>query len=238
MSEEYNIYCDESCHLEHDGINDMGIGCIWMKKNRTTEINSRIREIKKRNGTPPNAEIKWTKVSPAKHQLYIDLINYFFDDDDLHYRVLIVPDKKILDHNRYNQTHDEFYYKMYFDMLKAIFDPMSKYNIYTDIKDTHSANRILLLHDILCNNQYDFSHNIIKKVQPINSKDVQAMQITDVLTGAVTYANRVWENNSHSKTKMELIELIKKRSKYTLRKTTLLNEKKFNMLMWCADYGM
>lgn len=22
----YNVYCDETCHLEHDGINDMVIG--------------------------------------------------------------------------------------------------------------------------------------------------------------------------------------------------------------------
>lgn len=25
----YNIYCDESCYLEHDGINVMAFGAIW-----------------------------------------------------------------------------------------------------------------------------------------------------------------------------------------------------------------
>ena len=26
---EYNIYCDESCHLEHDNIIIMELGAIW-----------------------------------------------------------------------------------------------------------------------------------------------------------------------------------------------------------------
>lgn len=26
MGKVYNVYCDESCHLEHDCINDMVIG--------------------------------------------------------------------------------------------------------------------------------------------------------------------------------------------------------------------
>lgn len=38
-------------------------------------------------------EMKWTKISPAKVDLYKDLVNYFFDDDDLHFRGVIIPDK-------------------------------------------------------------------------------------------------------------------------------------------------
>ena len=41
---------------------------------------------------------------------------------------LVVPDKSELAHEQYNQTHDEFYYKMYFDMLKVIFEPAQKIN--------------------------------------------------------------------------------------------------------------
>jgi len=29
MRDTYNIYCDESCHLEHDGIPTMVIGAVW-----------------------------------------------------------------------------------------------------------------------------------------------------------------------------------------------------------------
>ena len=34
----YNVYCDETCHLEHDGINDMVIGAIWCPQNKLKSI--------------------------------------------------------------------------------------------------------------------------------------------------------------------------------------------------------
>ena len=91
MPTTINMYCDESCHLEHDGINVMGLGAVWCDKKHVREINERIREIKKRNGVSCHSEVKWAKVGPSKKQLYIDLINYFFDNDDLTFGFLLFP---------------------------------------------------------------------------------------------------------------------------------------------------
>ena len=235
MSDYINIYCDESCHLENDGINVMGLGGLWCSKYKITEINQRIKDIKVRNGVSPNSEVKWTKVSPAKRQLYVDLINYFFDDDDLHFRGLIIPDKSALNHEKYNQTHEDFYYKMYFEMLKTIFSPTLKYSVYVDIKDTNSAIRTRKLEDVCCNSLYDFSHRIIRNIQPIRSHEVQAMQLVDILLGALVYANREFGDSEHrSETKRELVDLIKKKSNYSLKKSTLLREEKFNIFIWEA----
>ena len=99
---------------------------------------SLIRDIKIRNGISPVAELKWTKISPSKVIAYKDIINYFFDDDDLYFRAIIIPDKTKLNHQAFNQTHDDWYYKMYFDMLKVILAPEDRYEIYIDIKDSHS----------------------------------------------------------------------------------------------------
>ena len=96
---------------------------INSNQEKLKEINHRIREIKRRNGVSERMELKWTKISPAKVDMYKDIINYFFDDDDLHLRAIIVPDKGKLDHQKYHQTHDDWYYKMYFTMLKVIFAP-------------------------------------------------------------------------------------------------------------------
>ena len=104
----FNIYCDESCHLEHDGINVMVLGSIWCPQSKLKEINHRIQEIKARNGIKKEAELKWTKLSPSQQDAYLDLINYFFDDDDLHFRAVVIPDKSKLDHKRFNQTHDDY----------------------------------------------------------------------------------------------------------------------------------
>lgn len=229
----FNIYCDESCHLENDGINVMVLGAVWCPKSKLREVNQRIKQIKTRNAIPSNTELKWTKVSPSKLQVYKDLIDYFFDDDDLHFRAVIVPDKTRLDHARFNQTHEDWYYKMYFDMLKIIFSPNDRYEIYIDIKDSHSHEKAQKLQEVCCNSMYDFSHRIISRLQPIRSEEVQVMQLVDLLIGALAYHNRVF-SDSHKKSsaKLELIEQIQKRSGYSLKKNTLYREEKCNLLVW------
>lgn len=229
----FNVYSDESCHLEHDGINVMGLGAIWLPIKKVKDVNRRIKEIKEMNNIPIERELKWGKVSPSQIRVYEDLINYFFDCDDLHFRGLIVLDKNNLKHELFNQTHDDWYYKMYFEMLKAIFDPRHHYDIYVDIKDTNSSVRTSKLNDVCCNSVYDFSHQIIRKIQPIRSNEVQIMQIVDLLIGALVYRNRFLSNTTKlSSAKLSLVELIKKRSKYELNKTTLLKEQKMNLFMW------
>lgn len=231
MSQIYNIYCDESCHLENDHMSAMVLGAIWCPLDKTKEINLRVREIKKSHGIKPGFEIKWKKVSPAKKEFYKDLIDYFFIDDALHFRALIVPDKLKLRHEEFGQTHDDWYFKMYFEMLKVIFEPNSRYRIYLDIKDSRSASKIEKLHTVLCNSLYDFSYQIIERVQTVRSHEVEILQLTDLLIGAVSYINR---GLSTSETKLELINLIRERSHYCLTKTTLFREEKFNLFRWHA----
>lgn len=234
MSEIFNIYCDESCHLENDKQKAMVLGAVWCPLDKKAEIFNRLKEIKIKNGFLPYFEIKWTKVSPAKVQFYLDIIDYFFDDDDLHFRGIIVPDKDKLDHPLHNQTHDDFYYKMYFDLLKVILKPNAKYRIYIDYKDTHGAEKVKQLHDVLCNNMYDFSRKIIERVQTVCSKEVHLIQLADLLIGALSYVNRDLSNNS---AKLALIKRMSERSGYTLKQTTLLQEQKVNLFRWQAKGG-
>ena len=163
MSQVFNIYCDESCHLQNDRQQAMVLGAVWCLLERTREIAVRIREIKAKHGLPSEFEIKWSKVSPSKVEFYLDIVGYFFDDDDLHFRALIVPDKSKLRHQDFQQTHDEWYHKMYFDMLKIILDPNARYRIYIDIKDTRGGAKIAKLHEVLCNNIYDFPSSLSEK---------------------------------------------------------------------------
>lgn len=235
MNKLYNVYCDESCHLEHDGINDMAIGAIWCDQQNIRRVNREICEIKRKHGVLPGSELKWAKVAPVKRTLYMDMVNYFFDKGELHFRCLVIPDKKVLDHNRFRQTHDDWYYKMYFDMLKGIFMPADMYEIYIDIKDTHSNRKVKKLEEVSRNSIYDFSGESIKRIQPIRSDEVQLMQLVDILIGAVTYQNRIFsDSHRRSETKLALIDLIKQRSGYKLTKSTLLKEDKFNIFVWQA----
>ena len=231
----YNVYCDETCHLENDGINVMVIGAVWCPQSKLKEINQHIKEIKARNNVSPSMELKWTKISPGKLDLYKDLVNYYFDDDDLHFRALIIPDKSKLDHQRFNQTHDEWYYKMYFDMLKVILHPTDRFEVYIDIKDSNSYHKAQKLREVCSNSMYDFSQSIIQRLQPIRSEEVQIMQLTDILIGAIAYENRSFPDGfQKSSAKQAIIKIIKKRSGYTMKKTTLMREDKLNLFRWDA----
>jgi len=231
MSEIFNVYCDESCHLENDGQKAMVLGAIWCSFDKTREIAVRIREIKQKHGLPADFEVKWTKVSPAKADFYMDLVNYFFDDDDLHFRGLVVPDKSKLNHDGFGHDHDTWYYKMYFDMLKVIFRPDSQYRVYIDIKDTRGGEKIEQLHEVLCNSMYDFSRKVIERVQLVHSHEIEQLQLADLLIGAISYLHR---DLTTSIAKEALINRIKERSGYSLVKSTLYREDKVNLFVWDA----
>jgi hypothetical protein len=233
MSGTFNIYCDESCHLERDGEGAMVLGAIWSPIERTTEIAKRLREIKVRHGLSPRLEMKWTKISPSKQDFYRDVVDYFFDDDDLHFRGLIVPDKSKLDHERFAQTHNIWYYKMYFEMLQIILETRSRYYIYLDIKDTNGGANVAKLTEVLRNNMRDFEQQVLRRVQQVRAREVEQVQLADVLIGAVSYANRGKDRSSEgSAAKRGIVGRVRERTKYSLTTSTLLGERKFNLFRW------
>ncbi|MHA1395677.1 MAG: DUF3800 domain-containing protein [Promethearchaeota archaeon] len=229
MSKIYNVYCDESCHLENDRKEIMVLGAIWTPTEYVRNIFKEIRNIKQQYGLNKNFEIKWTKVSPAKLEFYKELIKYFFNKNALHFRALIALEKDRLHHNHFHQDHDTWYFKMYFNMLKVIFEPDAKYRIYLDIKDTCSNQKIEKLHNVLCNNIYDFSREIIQRLQSVRSHEVEILQLVDLLIGAISYVNR---GLNTSNAKLSLIDYIKRLSGYSLKATTLVRENKFNLFFW------
>jgi len=229
MAEIYNVYCDESCHLENDSISVMAIGAVWCLRDRAVEITGRLKEIKKRHGFSPHHELKWSKISSNHRAVYLDVIDYFFDDDDLHFRGVVVPDKGILKHELYDQTHDLWYYKMFFILLKAVLDPEESYNVLLDYKDTNGGRRIRELDRVLKNTYWDFSRSVINSINLVRSHDTQILQVADLITGALTYLHR---DLSANQGKLEAVQRIKHRSGYSLRHTTLYKEQKLNLLVW------
>lgn len=233
MSNIFNLYCDESCHLPNDSQPLMTLGLVACPQDKTREIAVRIREIKARHDLSSSFEIKWTKVSASKAQFYIDVVDYFFDDDDLQFRA-VMADKDGLDHKRFNQTHDDWYYKMMFRLLEPMLRPEAKFRVYLDKKDTRSSMKVRKLHDVLCNNLYDFDRQIVEWVQVVESHAVEQLQLADLLMGAVGYVNR---NLAGNKGKEALIERIRQRSGYNLDRSTLLREPKFNLFRWRGATG-
>ena len=233
MPDIFNLYCDESCHLENDRQPVMVLGTVWCLQEKAREIAVRLREIKVAHRLPPKFEIKWTKVSPAKQDFYLAVLNYFFDDDDLHFRAWVAH-KAGLQHAAFGQTHDDWYYKMMFGLMEPLLTPEARFRLYLDKKDTRSASKVAKLHEVVCNNLYDFNRSIVERVQVVESHAVEQLQLADLLIGAVGYVNRALSGNA---AKEALAARIRQRTGYTLVRPTLLREPKFNLFIWRGQGG-
>ena len=203
-----NIYCDESCHLENDHKDFMFLGSISSAYNQAQVHSTRIRELKEKHNF--YAEIKWSKVSKSKYHFYSDLIDYFFAAD-LKFRAIGV-DKSIINHQLFSQTHDEFYYKMYYQLLNHKINSFYSYNVYLDKKDTLSACKVRKLREIL-----NIRYGVFRTVQNIRSNESILMQLADFLLGAISY----YKNNQEKKNqaKVLLTEKIINKSGIKLDKT-------------------
>ena len=224
-----NVYGDESCYLEHDKLRVMVLGAIICEKTQVKRITKEIRRLKKRYGLKKDFEIKWTKVSQAKIDFYRDLIKFFFQEPALRFRGLVVPDKSKLKHNFFKQTHDEWYYKMYFETLKIVFERQNNYHLYLDIKDTLGGKKLKRMRAILNDGSKTSS---VKVIQLVRSNEVLLLQLADLLIGALSYQAR---NLQTSEAKNCLEKLISGNLGYPLSLSSPKKEKKFNCLVWEAQ---
>lgn len=223
----FNVYCDESCHLERDRSRVMGFGAISVEAELARSLSQELRSLKTRSGC--RGELKWTKVSLKNAPFYCDLVDFFFSKPELSFRALVVNGKDRLDHEQYNQgSHDLFYYKMYYYLLRNIveYDPRKELRVYIDIKDTRSSQKVASLRDVLCNSFHDFDHRRISRIQQIRSHESELLQLTDFLLGAVVYDSRKLTGNL---AKRAVIKRIQEHTRHGLGGTTAPWEQKFNL---------
>jgi len=228
VADDLNVYCDESCHLEHDGQSVMLLGAIWCPRGEASGISRSIREIKEAHGA--RGELKWTKVSPSRGAFFNALVDFFFETPLLNFRCLVVREKGALDHSYFNRgSHESFYYKMYFYLLRNILMVENRYWVYLDIKDTRSQMSVSKLREILSNSLLDFEQTTIERIQQIRSTESELLQLADFLIGAISYVSRGLESSA---TKSALVERIKSKCHLTLTHSTPPWEEKFNLFFF------
>lgn len=225
-----NIYCDESCHLPNDQQDVMVLGAIVCNSEKKDTINKDIRRIKEKHGLSTYYEIKWVKVSNSKLEFFLDLVDYFFDNNNLNFRANIASQKNKLNHEKYNKnSHDTWYYKMYYYLLNPLVGNETTYRIFLDIKDTIGSEKVNELHRIL-NKTKNYS---IKDIRLVDSKAIDLLQLSDLLIGALSYYNRGLDTREGSSdAKKAIIQRIKDRSGISLKKSTSLFESKMNIFLW------
>lgn len=222
--QQINLYCDESCHLQNDGKKYMVLGYVALPYNRIKRIKERVKEI--RNKHKKHNEIKWTKLSNWNVNFYIDLVNLFFDTSYLNFRAIVIDKSKYKDNLCDN--FDEFYYKMYYQLIMHKLDSSKGYNIYLDIKDDLSQYRIDKLKEIL-----NIKMSFIFKIQHVRSHEVEFIQLCDMFIGAISYfensLDRQIDSSLPPTPKTKLIEHISSMLERKISDQTKPSEEKFNV---------
>lgn len=221
MSKTFNLYCDESTHLIHDGHPYMLLSYISIAYPQIRLAKEEIKAIKRKfNYTE---ELKWTNVHSATYKVYTELVDWFFMND-LEFRTVVV-DKSQIDEKRADYSFNDFYFRMYFQLLHTKVDFQNRYNVFLDIKDTCSGEKLEKLKKMMSYN------SSIGTLQFIPSRESVFIQLADVLMGAINYNLRIQKGDVKGNViaKLKLIEKIKRHSNISLNTTTPLSRNKFNL---------
>ena len=81
MSTHYNIYCDESCHLEHDNNKIMVLGGISCPYEFVRSAINDIRAIKQKHGFNPKFEIHFV-VPVIVRLIELRMVDFCFVGDN------------------------------------------------------------------------------------------------------------------------------------------------------------
>lgn len=225
MNKTFNLYCDESCHLERDRMPYMIYGYVSIASNQIQLAKKQIKQIKLDHNF--EGEMKWNNVCNKTYPFYSEIINYFFSNDII-FRAVVV-DKEQIDNNRPDYSFNDFYFRMYYQLLHHKTDMENTYNVYIDIKDTRSQDKLHKLKEMIKYN------SAINNFQFIDSKESVFVQLADVLMGAINYQLRIEKRNIEGKVdaKLKLIEKIKSHTNLTLNKSTSKDSHKFNLFFIC-----
>jgi len=211
----------------------MLFGAITCPTDRAREFNEAIRAVQKNHGAL--GEIKWNKVSPSHLAMYLELVDLFFAEPDLRFRVLVVDDKARLTYDDFNMgSHDSFYYKMYYYLLRPLVAVGQAYRVFVDIKDTRSSRKIVKLREVLNNHVRDFDGSTVQLIQHVRSHEVALLQLTDLLLGAVAYRSR---GLTGSEAKSAVLERVCERAGSDLQRSTPPWEEKFNVFHFTPRGG-
>jgi hypothetical protein len=220
----YKIFCDESCHLEHDRANIMVLGAIHCTADKAIALTKHMKWLRHHHNYTP--ELKWNKLNKHQWPLYRDLIDMITADTDVRFKTTVVLNKKILDHHQYNAgSHSEFYYKMFYYTLRDFLKEGNAYRIYLDYMDTLGAEKTRKLCEVLQNGT---RWQLKAEANVVQSYEVQLIQLCDLLIGAVAYRNR--DDIEHtSAIKMQFVEYLESKLGYSLNNGTPPWEEQFNI---------
>lgn len=241
-----HIYSDES---RHKGERFLLLGGLWIGKEQVSIVKRQITQLRNKHAYIDSenrkvsfaGEFKWTKVSDKYFQVYKDLVDLFFDSIDkgkFRFCCLLL-DTHLPKVTKYANLNKEGYFKILYQLYLHNSKIPAVYKIFPDeiSNDTKSANLPKLqsvlntafknkFYPLINPAKWEHIGNIVKTIQPLDSKKEDIIQIVDVILGSIGYfQNRHFEKKKAKKAKVELMKYVL--NKLILNGTILFSGKKF-----------
>ncbi|MBU0569812.1 DUF3800 domain-containing protein [Patescibacteria group bacterium] len=241
-----HIYSDES---RHKGERFLLLGGLWVEKKQVAVLKGNITRLRNKHAytnsqgkkIPFAGELKWTKVSNKYFQVYKDLVDLFFDGinkDKFRFCCLLL-DTHLPEVVEYANLNREGYFKilcqLYFHNSKI----PAEYKMFPDKISNPTKNVNLPELQSALNNafmnkfcsminpvKWNSIGNLVKTIQPLDSKKEDIIQLVDVVLGSIGYfQNRHFEKKGAKKAKVKLMKYVL--NKLILNGTILFSGKKF-----------
>ncbi|MCC5847260.1 MAG: DUF3800 domain-containing protein [Verrucomicrobia bacterium] len=225
----YHLYCDESCHLPADGEPNMLLGLVSSPAECVRTLHLDLKTLWSSHGMPESFEVKWTKVSPAKLDFYLAVLDWFFAQPDLSFRCVVLSDKAAAYQRLPDESQDQVYYSLYYELLRHATEPESSYRAFLDIKDTRGREKLRALHEILKVDANDPMGERVAQLQHVRSHEIRLLQLADLLLGIVAHARRP-RSPTDSKAKRELIHAFEDKAGFMLSGDSLPGTDKVRVL--------
>jgi hypothetical protein len=222
----YNIYCDESRQTKD---RFMVLGGLIIEQSDVPKFDSTMKKF--RVEQKMHAELKWTKVSRGKLREYEGFIDYFFalnSSDKVHFHSIIL-DNHAINHAKFSQGQKEIgFYKFYYQLLLNCFGKAycrlgtdDRFVVHLDQRETkYSLQEFKKILNNGMAKKFDNHTEPFRSVEPRNSKDVDLIQIADLLIGAIGFQKNGYSLvESSNAAKVSLANYIAKKAGLT----TLVN---------------
>ena len=134
------------------------------------------------------------------------------EDSRISFRIVIAKDKKYLKYKEYNQTHNDWYNKMYYFLLSNSISSRRVKRIFLDKKDSNDSIRIRAL-DSFLKKRKNLERKKFEFFQ-LDSKDSNLIQCIDIFIGMASYSNN-YDLENKNNAKVELIKYFEQ--KYGVR---------------------
>ena len=191
----FSVFCDESWRMTGSGNWFVAIGATVCDTSCVRSYAESARRLKARHGFRAGFKTGWTKISPAKAVFYRDTINMFLHCDNLRFVGLIGESGKNPEEDGRVPRHrsrEELDRRL----LGAVLRGLHRYRVYTGVTDTRGGARLRRLRETVDALPPGDGRPCVERIQQIRAGESELLQLTDLLTGALAWANRGRSGNA------------------------------------------